>query len=62
MFSRGFGLREVYPGTTADIGHITRHYETDIQTQIYCLVDLPFSFVLDTLLLPYDIYAIRREE
>lgn len=48
----------VYKGTYVDIVTPTKVFTDDApKISIFLLLDLPFSFIADTLLLPYDIYT-----
>jgi uncharacterized protein YceK len=50
-----------YIGTRTDAYHVAHPAEGDtLGEPIFCAVDLPFSFVIDTICLPYD--WIERSE
>lgn len=52
---------EYYPGTRADMSLLTGS-ENHFLLRTGALVDLPFSATLDTLLLPWDYFRVRRDQ
>ncbi|MCP3176525.1 YceK/YidQ family lipoprotein [Desulfuromonas sp. KJ2020] len=41
---------------------LSAHIFTKTVVPLMCIVDLPFSIVSDTLLFPFDLYAIQQKE
>ena len=57
-------ITQVYPATSIDVVCMG-HALTGKENFMYLfggLIDLPFSIVFDTVLLPYDIYIESRKE
>ena len=52
-------LNPIYGGTREDCYEIVHkdYKDEPVMTHVVCAIDLPFSFVLDTIILPIDIYT-----
>jgi len=49
-----YNISHIYSGTSSDLCEIQSNTSSPLNG--YILVDLPFSFVLDTVILPFTIY------
>jgi len=58
-FHKCYNVSRIYSGTISDLCQI--HSNTSNPLNSYIFVDLPFSFALDTVILPYTIYKQATE-
>jgi uncharacterized protein YceK len=61
IYSRGWEKGSLYPGTGEDLKEIRDSTSGGRSFAMYSLIDLPFSFVLDTVLLPFDAFSYFKE-
>ena len=52
----------VYGGTSSDVGLITGDHDGYLSALLIGVADLPFSFIADTIVLPYTVYADLTNE
>ena len=60
IYSRGWETGRLYPGVSQDLKEI-RDSSGGKSFAMHSLIDLPFSFVLDTILLPFDAFSYFKE-
>jgi len=61
IYSRGWHKDELYPGVSQDLKSIAVSTSGGRSFAMDSLIDLPFSFALDTILLPFDAFSYFKE-